>query len=36
MATLAPNLYVIKYLSSMGNLTDDIYNKAANNIKIGR
>lgn len=36
MATLAPNLYVLRYLKALKRLTPDIEEKSLNFIKIGR
>lgn len=36
MSTLAPNVYVLRYLNATNRLTPDIKNRAAENIKIGK
>lgn len=35
MSTLAPNFYILRYLNTTGSLTNEIKNRAQNNIRIG-
>lgn len=35
MSKLAPNLHVLRYLNATNRLTDEIKNRAVENIKIG-